>query len=146
MSKMRRNRMVAILTLGATMLSGAAVTYARTTDVYSRRYNVVGSVNLTVVTRYTAKWGKDLVSYSLNLYGDRDEMVATEASTTNQIYLTRFDGKLQYLTNPKDYVIDYKNRSLSESLSVKDAADITIRSDVDDSPFKFCYAENLEAK
>lgn len=140
MSKMRRNRMVAMLTLGATMLSGAAVTYANMTDVFSRSYHVYGTCNLNVTVRYTSIPGPwDRVYYSLALSGKAADKA--KAETQNRVYVTRKSGKTVNLYG--DLEIGSENQSFHSTETILDSEDITVRTSIDDKVY-WCYAENPE--
>ena len=130
----------------ATMLSGAAVTYANMTDVYSRTYKVYGTACLNVTTRYTSIPGPwDRVMYNLSLNGKAADK--EQAETNNQVYVTRNDGKKDY----KVYL--YENlyigsacQSFGLTETIWDSKDIVVRSEIGYGSNKYCYAENPKLK
>lgn len=83
MSKMRRNRIVAMLTLCTTMLSGAAVTYAYTNATSLSLY-VKGSARLAVKMKYITRSGKDQGDIDLSFYGKREDK--STVVMTNTMY------------------------------------------------------------
>lgn len=108
MSKMRRNRIVAMLTLCTTIMSGAAVTYAYTNATSLSLY-VKGSARLAVKMKYITRVGKDQGDIDLAFYGKQEDKSTVVMSNT--IYYKKDNGDthdLEYV-EITDTVCTHKN-------------------------------------
>lgn len=108
MSKMRRKRIVAMLTLCTTIMSGAAVTYAYTNATSLSLY-VKGSARLAVKMKYITRAGKDQGDIDLAFYGKREDKSTVVMSNT--MYYKKENGDTHDLDSVEitDTVCTYKN-------------------------------------
>ncbi len=141
MSKMRRKRTVAMLTLCATMFSGAVVTYAKTIHAH-KEYGLGGTAILYVEVNYQTKLGKDKVWYYSNLRGKSTDLGGIVAENNFYVTYEDEDGNRTYDDLVKCHRMTSVERSHDYSAKVKDASYAAVKTTFDDGSKKYVSADN----